>query len=609
MDLAIGLSTLRGALNSVKYPLELPQTATLRANLRQMCAQLDDYLLPRLANLEAPLLAVVGGSTGAGKSTLVNTLIGRVVSRPGVIRPTTKAPVLVYNPSDERWFADDRVLPGLIRSKAASDDQRSLQIVAEPSLPPGLAILDAPDIDSVDEANRLLGAQLLDAADLWLFVTSAARYADAVPWDFLSLAAKRGASVAVVVDRLPPSALTVVPTDLGRMMTDQGLAEAPLFAVPETVVDHQGLLPSQAVAPIRNYLASLAADNQAREAVVRRTLDGAIEALVSQVPVLIEGLDIQRDTCHSLSRDASACFREASRAISVASSDGSLLRGEVLSRWHDYVGTTDIMRGLDQKISILRDRLVAAITGNKPKHSEDVTLAAGSGLEALVREHGEAAAERTVQAWRSNPAGRQIVAANPELGRVSPDFPIAVGRAIRGWQDDVLTLVTEESAGKRQTARVAALGVNGLGAALMLFIFFHTGGITGAEGGVAVGTTVVAQRLLESIFGDEVVRRLANTAKQNLDSRIDGLMAKELHRYLVALDGFDGEPEAVEQLRNALADVQRARKSYPGTQQLIPTGGDGAEIEGAAKLAIDAGNRAPVQIVDAEIVNEYEGRR
>ena len=39
-------------------------------------------------------------------------------------------------------------------------------------------MLDAPDIDSVVQ-NRQLASQLLAAADLWLFVTSAARYADA----------------------------------------------------------------------------------------------------------------------------------------------------------------------------------------------------------------------------------------------------------------------------------------------------------------------------------------------------------------------------------------------------------------------------------------------
>ena len=49
-------------------------------------------------------------------------------------------------------------------------------------------MLDTPDIDSVELANHELAGQLLGAADLWLFVTTAARYADAVRWDYLATA-------------------------------------------------------------------------------------------------------------------------------------------------------------------------------------------------------------------------------------------------------------------------------------------------------------------------------------------------------------------------------------------------------------------------------------
>ena len=75
------------------------------------------------------------------------------------------------------------------------------------ALPPGLALLDAPDVDSVVETNRELAGQLLAAADLWLFVTTAARYADAVPWDLLRTAQERGTALAVVLDRVPPEAV------------------------------------------------------------------------------------------------------------------------------------------------------------------------------------------------------------------------------------------------------------------------------------------------------------------------------------------------------------------------------------------------------------------
>ena len=55
-------------------------------------AQLEDYILPRYRSLDAPLLAVVGGSTGAGKSTLVNALVGHPVTRAGAIRPPPASP-------------------------------------------------------------------------------------------------------------------------------------------------------------------------------------------------------------------------------------------------------------------------------------------------------------------------------------------------------------------------------------------------------------------------------------------------------------------------------------------------------------------------------------
>ena len=82
----------------------------------------------------------------------------------------------------------------------------TLRIHATNALPPGLALLDAPDIDSVETANRSLAEQLLAAANLWVFVTTAARYADAIPWEVLPTAAQRGTVVALVLNRVPPGA-------------------------------------------------------------------------------------------------------------------------------------------------------------------------------------------------------------------------------------------------------------------------------------------------------------------------------------------------------------------------------------------------------------------
>jgi predicted GTPase len=164
------LVRLRGALQEVRLPLELPTAEEQRKARAEMVDQLEDYVIPRLMTIDAPLLTVVGGSTGAGKSTLVNSLVGSRVTQPGVLRPTTRSPVLVHNPADAQWFGQDRLLPELERVSRSTNDPEALQLVPSETVPAGLAILDAPDIDSVEERNRTLAAQLLAAADLWLFV-------------------------------------------------------------------------------------------------------------------------------------------------------------------------------------------------------------------------------------------------------------------------------------------------------------------------------------------------------------------------------------------------------------------------------------------------------
>lgn len=553
---ARALTGLRDALAGVRLPLALPGSEAATARAREAVAQLDDYVLPRLGRLEAPLLAVVGGSTGAGKSTLVNSVIGRVVTTPGVIRPTTRSPVLVHHPDDAAWFTADRILPGLGRSADRVADAKTLQLVPEPTLPPGLAILDAPDVDSVVAENRALAAQLLAAADLWLFVTSAARYADAVPWDYLRSAAARDAVVAVVLDRVPPAAMSEVPVHLGQMMGQRGLGSSPLFAVPETQVDDDGLLPDSAVAPIRGWLGELAQDAASRRAVVLQTLDGAIRALVAAAPQIAQAVTDQADAVHTLRQDAEQSYAEAVRTVAVQTADGSMLRGEVLERWHDFVGTGEFFRAVEQKIGWLRDRMMAAFRG-EPKQAAEVSQAVESGMEVLIREAGEAAAERAASAWQAHPAGRELLArAGSDLTRASQEFETAAKQLVRDWQSDVMELVSEVGAAKKSQARFWALGVNGVGVALMILVFSQTGGLVGAELGVAGGTAVLAQRVLEAVFGEDAVRRLAKQAKQQLDDRVEALLAGELARYETALAAVDVRPEQADAIAAAVAEIE-----------------------------------------------------
>lgn len=562
-DLTGALEQLRAALVGLRLPLDLPGVQQQRSTAAELVDQLDDYVLPRLATLDAPLLTVVGGSTGAGKSTLVNSLVRRVVTQPGVIRPTTKSPVLVHHPDDTHWFTDERILPGLARSTGPSTSQSALQLVAEPTLPPGLALLDAPDIDSVNQRNRELASQLLAAADLWLFVTSAARYADAVPWEYLRAAAERSAALGLVLSRVPPAAMDDVPPHLGQMMTERGLGDSPLFAVPETTTDAQGLLPDAAVSPIRGWLSDIAADSSARQRVVHQTLAGAVHSLTRRAPLLAQAVDDQVESVLRLRDDADAHYADAITSVTTQTADGTLLKGEVLARWHDFVGTGEFFRAMERKVSWVRDRVTNFFRA-RPNGADDVKIAVESGLETLLIEEGAAAAERTESAWRANPVGRSLLAATPEdLRHHSADFPLRASRLIRDWQADVMELVAGEGMGKRSKARFLAFGVNGVGVALMIVAFAQTGGLVGAEVGVAGGTALVAQKVLEAVFGDDAVRKLSQQAKQLLDDRVQVLFSEELARYHQTLASQQVEPQQADRLRSAIAAVQAQMGELP----------------------------------------------
>src|SRR5829696_883068 len=231
------LIVLSEALRDAGLELEIAGVDEARRVRAEVVAQIEDYLLPRLRSMDAPLLMVVGGSTGAGKSTLVNSLVGTSVSPSGVLRPTTRAPVLVCHPDDVAWFEDDRVLPGMSRTTGAPAGGGGLELAPTPALRAGLALLDSPDIDSVVEANRALSRQLLAAADAWLFVTTAARYADAVPWELLQAARDRGTAISLVLDRVPPEAVAEVGEHLRAMVAERGLGDTPLLVVPETTLE------------------------------------------------------------------------------------------------------------------------------------------------------------------------------------------------------------------------------------------------------------------------------------------------------------------------------------------------------------------------------------
>lgn len=545
-ELLDALSALRDRVDAARFPFPLPGAARARRTRQDLLAQLDDYLVPRLRAPEAPLLAVVGGSTGAGKSTLVNSIVGRRVSASGVLRPTTRTPVLVCHPEDRAWFADPRVLPGLTRTWAVrqrsradqdahsrgetehtghtpghgSDRRSELRLESDDSLPRGLALLDAPDIDSLVTANRELAAELICAADIWVLVTTAARYADAVPWHLLRTAREYDVTLATVLDRVPHQIAGDVAAHYAALLTKAGLGDVPRFTIPELPESAAGagLLPQTTVAALRGWLAHCADDPAARQLAARRTAVGTLDSLRARVPALASASAAQRSAAQRLTRAAEEAYDQAVIRVGTAVTDGVPLAGEALAHWQDYpaCGPRALRRALCDE------------------------------LAALLRTETDAADDRITRAWRHDPAGAALLddpAARPDRERVA--VAARIDKAVRRWHRRLAALVQDAVRTARAAERPPA---DPQGAAALLAT-----ALLGGRHGVPAG-----ERLAETV-GAQAAVALRDSGRDLLDAAVGALLRGERERRLAPIDRYDVPAAQQPDLIAALSVLQKER--------------------------------------------------
>jgi hypothetical protein len=339
------------------------------------------------------------------------------------------------------------------------------------------------------------------------------------------------------------------------MMRQRGI-DAVLLVVRETTLE-DGRLPQADLAPVRRWLDGLAADAQARADLVRRTLTGALRSLPGRAGAVERAAAEQLAAAADLRAEADLAYASARQEVEDALRSGSLLRGEVVARWHEVVGTGEFMRELQSRLAAVRDRLASLLTGREVA-GDQLREAVEHRLEAVVRAAAEHAAERASAAWSEGPAGRALVDSAPGLARASEELRADTREQVRAWQGSVMDLVQNEGAAKRTTARLASLGVNGAGFTVMLAVFASTGGLTGLEAVVAGGTSAVGTKLLEALLGDQAVRALAARARDDLMERVDDLLRDEAERFAGLLEGKAPEAEDVGRLHTAIDAVRRA---------------------------------------------------
>lgn len=547
------LSALRDRVAAARFPLPLAGAPRACANRDELLAQLDDYLVPRLREPEAPLLAVVGGSTGAGKSTLVNSLVGRQVSEAGVLRPTTRTPVLVCHPEDHHWFSGMRVLPGLTRvwvpqqepgygsarygdTRGAAgsvrgsgrdaveelllpgeDPARVLRIETVETLPPGLALLDAPDIDSLVADNRVLAAELICAADIWVMVTTAARYADAVPWHLLRTAKEYDATLVTVLDRVPHQVVSDVSRQYGALLTKAGLGDVPRFTVPELPESAWGggLLPASAVAPLRTWLVQRAQDPGARQYCLGRTARGVLDSLKSRMPELASSAAAQYAAALRLTSAVDTAYDSEHHRLRGRLQAGAVLAGDALKRWRAF--PLDCAPGelLDALTESLGTLLLCAVT---------------------------AADERVDEAWRREPAsGAPGLRGEDDPGPYGAEHRI--GMAVRRWRRELEEHAEDEVHALDRAAAPDPELVTALVATALL------GGRRARSAGEGL-----AERL-----GAHGALRLRDRGGRLLTQYVDQVLHTERERRLAPLDALEVHAEPQAELIAALSVLQKER--------------------------------------------------
>jgi energy-coupling factor transporter ATP-binding protein EcfA2 len=585
--LEAALLNLRKRIAAIPLVFQISGAAEVKAERGKLLSQIDDYLLPRVRRSAAPILVALVGSTGAGKSTLVNSVVGAHVSATGVRRPTTNSPVLACHPDEIDWFAENNFLPTLprVRQEGLARPGRDglLVLAASEGMPRGIALLDTPDIDSVVQAHHEFAYQFLDASDLWLFMTSASRYADGPVWEILQHARERKASLGVVLSRIPQAYRTELVSHFNAMLDANGIAAADRFVILETpLID--GMLPADAYQPVRDWLSDTAARADRRVAVLSQTMSGVLDTFKTRVPAIAAHVEAQVVLRAELRRAAETAYQNAFTEASDGLRDGTLLRGEVLARWEDCVVGGDLRPRRGAKTS-----RAGAKKGKRARRGPSRAAALNAALRSAVESYIVSVADRAAEAvegnWRADPAGAVLLAdaaaerardvrtkqvfesvfgpagqsgggdpADADLkaadvitaadavqasvfSRSSPDLALRAARAIGAWQDHLAHLVEADDirpAVRRTSFDEEALSL----VVLMVMLGEAVSPGAGPAGSQQVYTE--PRELLTSVSGGVsggmMMTEILAKARADLFDRVRLLLDEELVRFVEVLD-------------------------------------------------------------------------
>ena len=283
---------LSAQLSDLAAALEALESPGLDVLVDPLGRRIRRFLIPRLTDPPLPLVVAVVGSTGSGKSTLVNSVAGSRVSQPGVLRPTTGEPVVWTSASHAgRWW------PGKV-------------VVGDHPLAESVALIDTPDLDSDVVEHRYRAIEVIRAADAVVFVTTSSRYGDASPWEVLRSVA--GKPLVVVVNRLQTRA-SGARNDLAARLRAEGMGSVQVLTISEQRINpERGRLNHQSVQRLAGVLREWAAKTGELRLQV---LDEASDEVAMGLRRLLERLDEQSAAATRAAKEVEAGYEAGGQAL------------------------------------------------------------------------------------------------------------------------------------------------------------------------------------------------------------------------------------------------------------------------------------------------------
>lgn len=381
--------------------------------VHRLLDRLDRDLLPRTRLGDDWLVCAIVGPNNAGKSALFNGICGRDVSPSVATGAATRRLVAAANSTlcDELFAESGRgrfdVRPWEDPTIALSNAERpeELLLARVDSMPERVLLIDAPDFDSVELANRAAAEAVLAAADVAICVVTKHTYQNAQVVEFLKAWLTGGRPWIAAYNELPTE--EIARSHLDKLASDLGAPPLARFGsayVHGVAEGNEPLVVADLDGGERSLQQVLAATDQRAEW-KRAALAASLSQLAIDAERLARLLEERGDrlerahaaVAHQALRSGGEVARVAMPAQPFLAAFLAVIdrrRNPLRRRWHGAVRAVTLAPAAIGRAFGRRERVVEPVDANlRELESRALGAATADFVEALARAIGPSASQ------------------------------------------------------------------------------------------------------------------------------------------------------------------------------------------------------------------------